>query len=888
MATNKTTKEKTVKKAESTDSTPSQSGTDLVVVGSSAGGVAALSVLVNTLSPDFPAPVVLAQHLDPQRVSHLASVLERHSKLPVVTVAEDGPTPLQAGTVYVIPANRHVTIQDSSLQLEPDGDGRPVPSVDRLLSTAARAYGEHLIAVILTGSGSDGAAGAVEVKEVGGVVIIQNPRTAPYPSMPQSLPPTVVDHVLEIEQIGPLLFDLVKGGLPMIAADKVEDPLRDLLTYVSQHTNIDFRNYKPSTIVRRISRRIAVVRVHGLRDYAEYLRKNSEETRELVKAFLINVTGFFRDRDAFEFLKDFVVPDLVARGRESGRTLRAWSAGCSTGEEAYSLAILVAEALGSELPEWNIKIFATDLDSEAVGFARRGFYPAKLLTDLPEEFRERYFEVVEHGLRVTRSLRQMLIFGHQDLTRGIPFPRMDLVICRNLLIYLKPDLQQNILDLFAYSLHQTQGYLFLGKAETARPTKGSFELINKKWKVYRCNSGPTALPTGSGKSLNIKSQAEWASIRGRVDAMEHAVGIHQTAESELTPLRRINEVIFRYLAVGIAVVDRNYRIVTINSAARRLLGIREVAMEQDFLHTARGLPYTRVREGIDAAFADHSTITIPEIETDTVAGRCLSLTIMPAHIDETAAQLAVVTVTDVTDAVLTKRRLEDIQGEQAKILEGLGSSNKRLLAMNAELQEANEELQSANEELMLTQEELQATNEEFEATNEELQATNEELETNNEELQATNEELQTTNDELGARTTELQETALELTQAKEQIRATIQQFPYYVLQATGPKLQVETFNSRYALALADRNPIGKPIEEVFSGEGVEELIRAAREVFKNGGSITTKPMGAHVPNDEAIGSQFVHMIVPIQSDDGQTNGVIIFTENVTGKASPAH
>jgi len=396
------------------------------VVGSSAGGVSALSVLVNTLSPDFPAPLVLAQHLDPQRASHLASILERQSRLPITTVAERQPTPMQPGTIYVVPANRHVIIEDSTVRLESDHDGRPIPSVDRLLSSAAKAYGEHLIAVILTGSGSDGAAGAVDVKEAGGVVIIQNPRTAPYPSMPQSLPPTVVDHIVEIEQIGPLLSDLLRGI--RLIPEKIEDPLRDLLTHVSQHANMDFRAYKPSTLLRRILRRMAIVHSHNLRDYTDYLRAHPEEVNELVKAFLINVTGFFRDREAFEFLKDFVVPELLERGRENGRVMRAWSAGCSTGEEAYSIAILLAEVLGSEISEWNIKIFATDLDDEAVSFARRGLYPAKLLTDLPAGLAERYFERVDHGYRVSKSLRQMVIFGSQDLTRGIPFPLIDLVV----------------------------------------------------------------------------------------------------------------------------------------------------------------------------------------------------------------------------------------------------------------------------------------------------------------------------------------------------------------------------------------------------------------------------------------------------------------------------
>src|ERR1041384_4534704 len=243
---------------------------DLVVVGSSAGGVGALSTLVSTLNKNFPAPIVIAQHLDPQRPSHLGSILERRSNLPIVVVSETEPTKLQGGTIYVVPANRHVKISDGHVYLEADHADRPKPSVDRLLSSAAESYGEHLIAVILTGSGSDGAAGAVDVKDAGGVVIIQNPQTAAYPSMPLSLPPTAVDHVVEMEQIGPLLHDILKGvSLPITA--RADDPLRDLLSQVSAQTNIDFRNYKSSTIMRRIGRRMAVTHNANIRDYADFL-----------------------------------------------------------------------------------------------------------------------------------------------------------------------------------------------------------------------------------------------------------------------------------------------------------------------------------------------------------------------------------------------------------------------------------------------------------------------------------------------------------------------------------------------------------------------------------------------------------------------------------------
>src|SRR5215203_600213 len=247
------------------DNTKSSSN-DLVVVGASAGGVGALSTLVSTLNKSFPAPIVLAQHLDPQRPSHLGSILERRSALPVVVVSEPAPTLLEKGKIYVVPSNRHVKILDGHVRLETDHAERPKPSVDLLLSSAAQSYGEHLIAVILTGSGSDGAAGAVDVKNAGGLVIIQNPQTAPYPSMPLSLPPTAVDHVADMEQIGPLLYDLLKG-VELPEPEKAEDPLRDLLSQVTAQTNIDFRNYKSSTILRRIGRRMAVTHNTNIRDY---------------------------------------------------------------------------------------------------------------------------------------------------------------------------------------------------------------------------------------------------------------------------------------------------------------------------------------------------------------------------------------------------------------------------------------------------------------------------------------------------------------------------------------------------------------------------------------------------------------------------------------------
>jgi two-component system CheB/CheR fusion protein len=743
--------------------------------------------------------------------------------------------------------------------------------VDLLLSTAAQSYGEHLIAVILTGSGSDGAAGAVEVKKAGGVVIIQNPQTAAYPSMPLSLPPTAVDHVAEMEQIGPLLFDILKGA-NFPATEKVEDPLRDLLTQVSTQTSIDFRNYKSSTILRRVGRRMAVTHNPNIREYGDYLRAHPDEVKELVRAFLINVTGFFRDPEAFEFIRSTIVPELIDRARANGRILRLWSAGCATGEEAYSLALLLADALGPEFSEWSVKIFATDIAADAINFARRGIYPENVLTELPRDYRERYFESIDHSYRVSKSLRQVVIFGVQDIGRGVPFPRIDLVTCRNLLIYLKPELQQVVLDLFAYSLQQSRGFLFLGKAETARPTKGTFELVNKKWKIYQCLGGTLTLPLQESSAAEQNSALTRNPRRRPVDlpGITGQSDLNQT-NVETAQLRRIDESLLRYTNAAIIIIDGLYRILMINAAARRLLGVRDIAYDQDFLHSVRGLPYQEVRRAIDTAFREHSTITVPELELDDAAegtGRYIDLTIMIMQVEQGAPPFAVITAIDITEQVQLKRRLEAVQREQAELVGELSTSNKRLSAMNKELQDANEELQAANEELMLTQEELQATNEEFEATNEELQATNEELETNNEELQATNEELQTTNDELTARTLELQVIMKQHRLEQVQLEDLLERFPHYVLIVNAEDITVERVNPTYQRILGSRIVTGLPVSEIFSGRDVDKLLKLLVTAVRERETIQTSPLEATVSAAGDGNDRMVHTAVPILDDTG--------------------
>lgn len=876
------------KKDESmSDAAPESARHELIVVGASAGGIEALSVLVGTLKPDFPAPIVIAQHLDPHRPSQLEPILQRATTLKIVSVTEY--TQMQPGTVYIVPSNQHIVINNGGVMIEQDHQNRPRPSVDLLLSTAAQSYGEGLFAVILTGSGSDGAVGAVEVKNAGGTVIIQNPATARYPSMPMALPATVVDHVADIEAIGPLLADLLHPDHQAPPVESSDNTLRTILDLVSQQANINFKLYKASTIIRRIGRRMAVTRSRTMRQYLQYIQAHAEEVGDLVGAFLINVTQFFRDPEAFTFLRERILPALIAQARDDDRVLRVWSAGCATGEEAYSLAMIISDLLGAERAEWNIKILATDLDNATINFARLGVYPENLLRNLPDNYRERFFERLDNnqGYRIVKPLRQMLIFGQQDLARSAPFPRIDLVLCRNVLIYFKPELQDHVLHNFAFSLRPRTGYLVLGKAETVRPALSLFKLVDKQLKIYRCSEGALPLPRFQGsRSFHLPTVE---AVQRAPQVAEKVTGAdYATPTVEPGQLRRLNELLLRFLPVGVVVVDRTYRMVLINATARRLLNVHDTTGEHDFLHAARNLPYATLRNAIDTVFRERNPVTLPDIEIDMLSGEhqhFLSLTLVLMHSD--ASPLVLISISDVSEQTDNRRHLEAAQAEQARLVAELETTNKRLNDMNKELVDANEALQISNEELVLTQEELQATVEEFETTNEELQATNEELETNNEELQATNEELETTNEELRATTDELEITTQLLDTERTRLGALLNLAPFYTIVCRGPELIVESIDERY-VRLFNAPPVEDlPLRDATSrlwGDGASMAELAHRVYAENRLHITPRiPATRFNPQGTPIEEHYVFTIVPTLDNERRVDGVVLYIANETAQ-----
>ena len=663
--------------------------THLVVVGSSAGGIEALSGLVSSLPEDFDAPIVVAQHLDPKRESHLQEILARRSPLPVKTVTEH--EPLQAGVVFVVPANRHVNITDSEIDLSSEpSSGQPMPSINILMETAAGVFGENLIAIVLSGTGTDGTEGARVVSQAGGTVVIQDPETAGFGEMPRSLAPSSVDIVSSLEGIGPLLKNLISGVA--VPEEGSEDEARDLEQFLDdlhRSRGVDFRSYKRPMILRRISRRMAATDCGSIDEYSGYLEEHPEEYRQLINAFLIKVTEFFRDPELFDHLREEVLPGLIEEARQEENQLRIWSAGCATGEEAYSLAILVSDVLGREAGFFDARIFATDIDEDAIRFARRGVYPPSALKELSEEQKSRYFVEEGGSYQVKKQIRGMIVFGEHDLAQRSPFPNVDLVVSRNVLIYFSSELQRRALQLFAYALRDG-GYLVMGKAESSSPLADFFAPVDRKSKVYRRQGQRFLLPPTFPKA----SKGTVPKVRLERSFGDRGVnqGQAETQQQLSAASRTAGEDLLNLLPLGIVVVARDYASEAINAAARRMLSIPGVGVGQDFLHAMQEAPYAEVRRTIDEAFKEGRTAQTEEFaveEASTGEPSYLRL----AEVEGQGVESVLVVVEDATAAVRMRR---------------LSEKNLRLEAANQELAELNEELQAAHQESLVNSEEAQA------------------------------------------------------------------------------------------------------------------------------------------------------------------------------------
>ncbi len=727
---------------------------------------ASLPLVLTSLPASFYAAVVVQCPPDLQGEAQLGAA----AALPLVHLGEAA-LELQDGHIVFVDQQAEIRIVGDRVQL-----ARANGVHSRLIVAAAQHFGESLAILVL----ADAQADPLELdaaRDAGAVVIHEFAA-----GVGDVLPIRDRDVVVPPERLAAAIDEvLVHHREP-----DGERQVRRLLSDVLVNAGIDFRLYKPATILRRLARLMATDGFSDIEAYLAHLRARPEGYARLAKSLLINVTEFFRDLPLYEYLRDDVLPDLIRHAEASGNELRLWSAGCATGEEAYSLAIIIAEVLGERLGDFHVRIFATDVDEAAITIARHGIYAAPSFEGMPDSLRDRYFTRVEGGFEVKKLIRNLTVFGQHDLAQRAPFPRIDLCLCRNVLIYFNKELQQRTLQLFAFSLRD-DGYLVLGKAESTSPLPEYFKPLHRVYKVYQ-RHGPRVLippsriregpPVARERIAGAFVRDPDASVRppatGSVTAIISAsrragVGFAAGDTVERPTSNEKMAALIMGSSVGLVIVDRRYDILTINPAARAFLNVHGVGVGEDLIHAASGLASGALRTMIDATFAGEVPDTGLEYEAiDSLAdiSRSVLVSTHPQRDENERVVSVAIVMADVSLERSRRRAVEeelrisrDAQRELEIKNERLVLRQRSLSSANEELGAANSELRQTNEHLLIAAEEAASAAEEIETLNEEMQATNEELETLNEELQATVEELNTTNDELEARSAEYQDLA---------------------------------------------------------------------------------------------------------------------------------
>jgi two-component system CheB/CheR fusion protein len=731
-------------------------GGDVIIVGvgASAGGLEAFSSMLRVLPPRPGFAVVLVQHLAPQHESALPTLLTSYTSMPVLQVT-DGMR-VERNRVYVVPPNVQMGISEGHFHLKPRPEDRSqYTPIDSFLTSLAEAVRQRAIGVILSGTASDGATGVREIKACGGITFAQKPETAKYDGMPRAAIATgMIDMILAPPEIALKLTEL--GAHPYVrefvpsTGDELnmsDDQLRRVFELLRPASGIDFKHYKLPTIKRRLLRRMALHRLTDVQHYIRLLEQTPGEIRGLYQDLLIHVTRFFREPESFKALTQHVFPKLLEHRREE-QPIRAWVSGCATGEEAYSLAISLLDYLQQQQHrDTRIQIFGTDVSDSAIEHARAGIYPASIEADVPRDRLRRFFTTVDGAYRVNKVVRDACVFARQDLTKDPPFSRLDLILCRNVLIYMDVVLQQHLISLFHYALNP-HGFLVLGQAETVGSQVGLFSVADKKFRIYRRKVGPG---TAAAMSLDYLPQ--------RLPKKPLTPVVPQAEKALQSEVSRI--IFDRYAPPGV-VVDSELQIVQFRGQTGAYLEPASGEASLSLLKMAREGLLHGLRSALHAAHKTKDAVRKVGLRVKSSRGwRPVNLDIIPLTSSGRAHYLVLFQEPNkrrgegeresdqLASATPSPRHRRRERQSQLDLLEReLAASREYLQSIIQELEAANEELQSANEEILSSNEELQSTNEELDTAKEELQSTNEELNTVNEELHARNEELSRVNSDL--------------------------------------------------------------------------------------------------------------------------------------------
>lgn len=711
-------------------------------IGASAGGLEALKVFFDNAPSDSGIAFIIVQHLDPMHKSLLSELLSEHTKMKVSEVT-DG-IKVKPNCVYIIPPNKDLRILNGILLLIKPTEARAKRrSIDSFFHSLAEDQKENAIGIILSGTGTEGTLGLKEIKAEGGISIVQDPKTAKFDGMPQSaIDAKTADYILAPEKMPAQLLKYLKNRnstiIPAIKSEAntpLDSQLKKIFLLIRNQTGYDFSNYKTNTIVRRIIKRKALNQIDSFEDYIAFLQNNSDEIEKLYKDFLIGVTSFFRDKEVFNSVEKNAIPYLLKKCSEK-QEVRVWVCACSTGEEAYSLAILFKEAIEKSKQYIKVTIFASDIDKDAIDFARNGIYPESALADVSSDRLSRHFIKKENKYQLKKEIREMVVFARHNVIKDPPFSKMDMITCRNLLIYMNSELQKRIIPLFHYSLNN-EGILLLGTSESIGEFTNFFSVFDPKIKIYKKNT----------ENSKRKPNAEFELPHIHRGILPATVLQPSGVKKKLNVSSLTEKILLDNYAPPSVIIDKNNNALYFSGntgqyleppsgdANLNILEMAKKGLKSDLetaIRNARSIKAEVQTIGVNIKVNDHfqtiNLIVKPVLSKETDLGAMMI-------IFETA-----------------EKSKETISEKKTKLI---GIQKPKIIELEKELKITREHLQTAIDELETSNEDLQTTNEEYQSSNEELQSTNEELETSREELQSVNEELITVNTELSGKIEQL-------------------------------------------------------------------------------------------------------------------------------------
>jgi two-component system CheB/CheR fusion protein len=812
----------------------------VVGIGASAGGLESLERFFASLESDPGMAFVVIQHLSPDYKSLMAELLSKHTTMPCIRAANG--MPVEPNKIYLIPPRTSMTVHDGHLSVVEHNRHETLHlPIDVFFQSLGEDMAERGIGIVLSGTGSDGMRGIRSIKDASGMVMVQDLADAKFDGMPRSAISTgLADFILPADEMPKALLQFVQnprslgpqeraGHLP----EEHEEALRRVMAVVGKQAGIDFTCYKPSTVVRRVERRMNIRQCQTAGEYADLLASSPAEVSTLHKELLIGVTRFFRDDEAFSILEKEVISELFDQ-TDHDATMRVWVAGCSTGEEAYSLAMLLLEHMDARELNRRIKIFATDVDKDAVEFAAEGVYPESIVADVSPERLQKFFVRMQDHYQVSRRLRETVVFAPHSVIKDPPFSNMDLVSCRNLLIYLKPEAQKRVLALLAYSLKH-EGFLVLGSSEMPGESSTVFRPVNSKWKIYRKMSSARGL---------INDTLVSPSTRPRDREMVPAVGGASSGQDQVVLERAIQELMLARHA-GCLVLDADFNVMHIFGEVDDLIQIQPGRASLDARRMTSNELAVAMGTALSRAKKTAKEVSYSQVELKR-RGITVDLRVRPISIRRKDERLYLV------------------------ILERSQSGSRRTDGGDEYDHDSGtqQRISDLEQELQFTKANLQATIEELQTSNEELQATNEELVTSNEELQSTNEELQSVNEELHTVNTEYQEKIEELTQINNDVNN--------LLRATrigtiflDRELSIRKFTPAVSSFLNILpQDLGRPISHITGMLSSIPLEQMARKVLRTRSSVEVE--------DHGTGKRSLLVrFLPYLTDEGVMEGVVI-------------